>query len=107
MLKPGGVARIVVPDGELYCDLYARAKAGEAISWPYPVNGKPPIYYVNQIIRDHGHKFIYDSAAMKEALLQAGFSEARPASFRRGLDPKLLIDQQHRAAESLYIEGIA
>jgi predicted SAM-dependent methyltransferase len=41
--KPGGVARVVVPDGELYCRLYMRAQTGEAVNWPYSENGRLPI----------------------------------------------------------------
>jgi predicted SAM-dependent methyltransferase len=107
MLKPGGVARVVVPDGELYCDLYTRARAGEPVQWPYHENGRLPIYYVNRIMSGHGHKFIYDFDSMKDALLSAGFREVHRASFRNGSDPTLLIDQEHRAMESLYAEGIA
>jgi len=107
ILKPGGVARVVVPDGELYCSLYARAQAGEPVRWPYPENGKLPIYYVNRIMHDHGHRFIYDFDSMKEALLSAGFREVHRASFRQGSDPRLLIDQEHRSVESLYVEAIA
>ena len=44
---------------------------------------------------------------MKESLLAAGFAEARRASFREGIDPRLLLDQEHRRIESLYVEGIA
>lgn len=107
MLKAGGVARIVVPDGELYCSLYMRARAGESVRWPYAEDGKLPIYYVNRIMHDHGHRFIYDFAAMKDALLSAGFREVHRAYFRQGSDPRLLIDQQHRSEESLYVEGIS
>jgi predicted SAM-dependent methyltransferase len=107
MLKPGGVARIVVPDGELYCSLYMQAQVGKTVVWPYAEDGKLPIYYVNRIMHDHGHKFIYDFDALKESLLVAGFREVRRESFRRGSDPKLLIDQEHRSVESLYVEGIA
>jgi predicted SAM-dependent methyltransferase len=107
MLKPGGVVRVVVPDGELYCTLYMRAQAGETVRWPYAENGKVPIYYVNRIMHDHGHRFIYDFDAMKEALLSAGFREVHRARFREGSDPRLLIDQEHRSIESLYVEGIS
>lgn len=107
ILKPGGVARVVVPDGELYCSLYVRAQAGQSVSWPYAENGRLPIYYVNRIMRDHGHRFIYDFDSMKEALLSVGFREVHRASFREGSDPMLLIDQEQRSVESLYVEGIA
>jgi hypothetical protein len=34
ILKPGGTLRVVVPDGELYLDLYQKAKGG-AVAFPY------------------------------------------------------------------------
>jgi predicted SAM-dependent methyltransferase len=107
LLKPGGVARIVVPDGELYCKLYMQANSGETVCWPYPENGKLPMYYVNRIMRHHGHQFIYDFDCLKEALLVTGFREVHREAFRTGADPKLLIDHEFRAVESLYVEGIA
>jgi hypothetical protein len=58
-------------------------------------------------MHDHGHRFIYDFDSRKEALLSVGFREVQRASFHKGLDPVLLIDQEHRAVESLYVEGIA
>jgi predicted SAM-dependent methyltransferase len=33
-LRPGGTLRVVVPDPELYLDLYQRGKLGERINFP-------------------------------------------------------------------------
>jgi predicted SAM-dependent methyltransferase len=107
LLEPGGVARIVVPDGELYCRWYVRALSGETVEWPYAENGKLPMYYVNRIMRHHGHQFIYDFDTMKESLLAAGFREVYKQAYGRGCDPKLLVELEYRAVESLYIEGTA
>jgi len=35
VLTPGGTLRVVVPDAELYFDLYQKHKAGEQVSFPY------------------------------------------------------------------------
>lgn len=107
MLKPGGVARIAVPDAGYYCDLYMRAQAGESIEWPYPEAGKLPVYYLNRIMRDYGHQFLYDFDGMREAMLAAGFRDVHRASFRSGADPQLLVDREYRAVETLYVEGTA
>jgi len=109
MLKPGGVARIVLPDGGLYCRLYVRALSGEPVDWPYLEPGKPPIYYVNRIMSGYGHYsgFIYDFAAFKEVMLAAGFREVHQETYLHGRDPKLLVEQKSRAVESFYAEGIA
>jgi predicted SAM-dependent methyltransferase len=109
ILKPGGVARIVLPDGGLYCRLYMQAISGEAVTWPYPELGKPPIYYVNRIMSGYGHYsgFIYDFEAFKEIMLSAGFREVHREAYLQGRDPRLLVEQERRAIESFYAEGIA
>jgi predicted SAM-dependent methyltransferase len=105
MLQPGGVARIVVPDGELYCRNYVRAVSGQPVDWPYREDNKLPMYYVNRIMHDHGHQFIYDFDTMREAMLIAGFREVYKRAYRQGLDPKLQVEMEYRAVESLYVEG--
>ena len=108
-LKPGGVARIVLPDGGLYCRLYMQAISGEAVTWPYPEPGKPPIYYVNRIMAGYGHYsgFVYDFEAFKEVMLSAGFREVHREAYLHGRDSKLLVERELRAIESFYAEGIA
>jgi len=109
MLRPGGVARIVLPDGGIYCRLYVQAMSGEPVTWPYPEDGKSPIYYVNRIMTDYRHHlgFIYDFETFKELMLCAGFREVTREVYRQGRDPKLLVDQEYRAIESFYAEGMA
>jgi len=105
ILKPSGTVRIVVPDAELYIDLYVRARNGEPVKFPY-VEGKClAIEPLNRIFRDHGHLYAYDFGAMQEMILCAGFSTVIKASFMQGRDPKLLVDSPERSIESLYIEA--
>ncbi|MBV8904120.1 MAG: methyltransferase domain-containing protein [Acidobacteriia bacterium] len=106
ILKPGGVARIVLPDGGLYCRLYMQAISGESVTWPYPAPGKPPIYYVNRIMADYGHCFVYDFETFKDVMLSAGFREVHREAYLHGRDPKLLVEHDWRAVESFYTEGI-
>lgn len=106
VLRPGGVARVIVPDGELYCRLCVQALDGHAVNWPYPDAGRTPLEQVNRVMRDHGHQFIYDYQTLRASMLEAGFREVRRQSYGRGQDPKLLLDQESRARESLYVEGI-
>jgi hypothetical protein len=95
----------VVPDAELYINLYVSARNGEAVKFPY-VEGKCfPIEPLNRIFRDHGHLYAYDFCSMQEMILSAGFSFATKASFMHGRDPKLLVDSPERAIESLYVEA--
>src|ERR1035437_1741138 len=105
LLKPTGTLRIVVPDAELYINLYVRARNGEPVKFPY-VEGKClPIEPLNRIFRDHGHLYAYDFCSMQEIILSAGFSSVAKTSFMHGRDPKLLVDSPERAIESLYVEG--
>jgi predicted SAM-dependent methyltransferase len=107
ILKPGGVVRIVVPDGGLYCELYMRAMAGESVEFPYPEPGKLPMFYVNRIMHRWGHQFIYDFNTMESMLKAAGFAIVERAKFGEGRNPKLLVDQEERRVESLYVEAVA
>jgi predicted SAM-dependent methyltransferase len=111
LLRPGGIVRLVVPDAELYLKLYARSQAGEKVSFPYEPNPPPPhftaLQAVNRIFRNHGHQFAYDEKTLAESLLQAGFRDPRRRSYMSGDEPKLLIDSEWRAVESLYMEATA
>jgi predicted SAM-dependent methyltransferase len=106
VLKPGGAVRIVVPDGELYIDLYNKARTGEKIEFPYPSEEEvTPMMSVNRIFQEFTHVFIYDEATMRLVMQQAGFVDIKRVSFMKGRDPKLLIDTEARAVESLYMEA--
>jgi predicted SAM-dependent methyltransferase len=105
LLKPTGTLRIVVPDAELYINLYIRARNGEAIKFPYVEGKYLPIEPLNRIFRDHGHLYAYDFCSVQEMILSAGFPSVTRVSFMRGRDPKLLVDSQERAIESLYVEA--
>jgi predicted SAM-dependent methyltransferase len=106
-LRAGAVARVIVPDGERYCRLYVQAIDGAKTNWPYPESKKVPMHYVNDIMRGHGHRFIYDYQTLRAVMLEAGFAEVHQVTFRQGKEPRLLVDQEYRASESLYVEGIA
>jgi predicted SAM-dependent methyltransferase len=105
LLRQGGTARIVVPDCELYLDVYQRRKAGEAVSFPYAPDNGTAMMVVSRVFQEHGHVAAYDAATLRTMLVEAGFSEVARASFRVGRDPMLLIDSEERAAGSLYVEA--
>ena len=64
-----------------------------------------PMSRINGIFRNHGHQFIYDFETFKYLLVKTGFKDIKKESFGHGRDPRLLIDQQMRADESLYVEA--
>ncbi len=61
---------------------------------------------INGIFRNHGHRFIYDFETMKRLMEEVGFKSIKKCSYRNGTDQRLLIDQEWRSPESLYVEAI-
>jgi predicted SAM-dependent methyltransferase len=106
LLRPGGIARIVVPDGEIYCDLYNRRKSDKSINMPYGEQEATGMISINRIFRGNDHLFIYDYETMRLLLEKAGFKNIEKQRFRKGADPRLLIDRKEREVESLYVEAI-
>lgn len=112
ILKPGGTLRIIVPDAELYLDLYVKGKSDEQLKFPYGTPAYPsinnqitPMMEINQVFRGHGHQFAYDYLTLEAMLQKAGFVNIKKESFGCGRDRALLIDSEERACESLYVEA--
>lgn len=113
LLKPGGVIRIIVPDAELYLDIYRRQKTGLNEGFPYgqtahdmPESAEiTPMMTVNSIFRGHGHLYAYDYYTFEVLLRKQGFINIKRENFRTGQDSMLLIDTASRACESLYVEA--
>jgi ubiquinone/menaquinone biosynthesis C-methylase UbiE len=119
VLCPGGAVRVVVPDAQLYLDIYVRQIAGDTKeSFPYQEKEtfrgiSSPILSVNRIFYHDrgslfGHWFIYDAKFLSQLLRHCGFDWAEQATFRQGVSKELLIDAESRKCESLYVEaGVA
>jgi len=109
VLIRGGQLRVVVPDVELYIDLYVRNRSGEKVVLPCEeeLEIKTPLFALNRIMRDHEHLYAYDFEAMRHLIEQAGFNSVIRTTFGSGSDPALLIDTPERACESLYVEALA
>lgn len=106
MLESGGVLRIIVPDGELYLDVYNDRKNGGTKVMPYEEGYPTLMARINGIFRNHGHLFIYDFETVRKVLISKGFVDVRKEKFRTGRMQSLLIDTDWRAHESLYVEAI-
>ena len=52
MLKPGGVLRLITPDGGIYFDIYERRKKGENVKLPYEEGFITPMARINGIFRN-------------------------------------------------------
>jgi predicted SAM-dependent methyltransferase len=108
VLKKDGAVRIVVPDAELYLDLYQSAKQGEKVTFPYDKKdlNSTPLMHVNELFRGYGHQYAYDFQTLRVLLNQVGFLNVTRHSFNQGRDPALLIDTEWRNRESLYVEAV-
>lgn len=107
VLQPNGVVRIVVPDLEIYIDGYRERRPLPYASDDYAMGVYTPAMSVNRIFFDHGHRFIYDFDTLKTLLDKAAFSNIQKRAFGEGDDQKLLLDNQERSIESLYVEATA
>jgi len=107
ILKPGGTVRIAVPDGELFIDLYLKARNNEPYIIPYAAElAQPtPMMILNRVARGYGHLFLYDFETFKYMMEEVGFKDIKKETFRVGRNPKLLVDSELRRAESLYVEA--
>lgn len=106
VLKPGGVFRVVLPDGELYFDLYQKRKTDKSVVFPYGEHEATGMISVNRYVRGGTHQYSYDRESLELFLRNAGFSSVSRSSIGQGVLPDLLIDQQERAAESLVVEAV-
>ena len=114
MLRPGGVVRIAVPNGDLYLDLYQKSRSDPDVEFPggpppgtEAETGITPMVIVNRAFRAFGHCFVYDYKTLALLLRRAGFVDVRQESFQHGRDENLLIDYAKRAGNSLYVEATA
>lgn len=115
VLQPGAVLRLIVPDGAAYLRAYAEpgwdALAGirpldSAHQDPYGRSYETRMELVNEVFRQGGeHKFAYDCETLELLLKKAGFAQVRRLQFGESAEPKLLLDFDHRASESLYVEA--
>jgi len=109
ILKPGGVIRIVVPDAEMYFELYSRYKRGEDVRFPYEPDPHPstytPLMLMNTNLLWSEHLYVYDAETFTAVLNELGFKDIRKEKYLSGRDTMLLLDDLHRSVESLYIEA--
>lgn len=109
ILNTDGNIRIVIPDAELYLDLYQKNKSGGKFPFPYATADcdKTDMMYVNEVFRSYGHRYAYDAQTLTKLLNKAGFINIQRRKFMNGKDSTLLIDTQYRSIESLYMEASA
>jgi len=106
ILQTHGIFRLIMPDGELYLDIYNKRKAGSLQKMPYENGYITGMHRINGIFRNHGHKFIYDFQTVSMILKKVGFRNIYKEKYGIGKDKKLIRDTESRVIESLYVEGI-
>jgi SAM-dependent methyltransferase len=126
VLQPGGVLRIIVPDGGKYLSAYCGAgltamrsfsplTALDASSDDRPfstlgevVQFRTKMEVVNFHFRQSGqHRFSYDCETLSALLIDCGFEEVTERAFGLSAIDELAIDSPYRAPESLVIEAVA
>jgi predicted SAM-dependent methyltransferase len=102
VLKPGGVFRCVVPNLARFVDFYNGQVPHEKFSQKF-TSGCEAMWNLTQ---NDFHHSVWDAHMLKEKMLEAGFFKAEECSYKTGADPRLLVDLEWRAWESLYVEGV-
>ena len=109
VLQPGGLLRIVVPDGRRFAEAYVRddRRLWAALGLdPLPSDMPTPMAMLNHVFRQGGeHQFAYDFDTLRWALASAGFADIRQCSHGESSDPLLAIDREEHAPYSLYVEA--
>ena len=124
VLQPGGILRIIVPDGSKYLKSYCSGDLEEFAGFsplmdmtpesdvaPFSVNRdivpfRTKMEVVNFHFRQNGqHRFSYDFETLARLLEDSGFESVAQSEFGRSRLPELAIDQAARAQESLVVEA--
>jgi predicted SAM-dependent methyltransferase len=108
VLKPEGVVRIGVPDGEYAVRAYVQNDAAYFEMcrklW-HPKWCETPFESVNHIFRQNGdHKFAYDFDTMKKLMLSSGFSEVERGTYMSSKYKELQVDHWPQPG-TLYVEA--
>lgn len=104
VLRPGGVLRLSVPDGELYLRHYFDDR-----DWMLQRRGgrfHTPMAVVNEVFRQgYEHHYCFDFETLSWLLRDIGYVNIERTDFAQGILPGLLIDQESRRFESLFVEA--
>jgi len=113
ILEPGGVLRIVVPDGSKYLAAYC-ANDWDALRSVSPLvtDRDQTVVTMMEIVNEHfrqagQHRFSYDYETLERLLGKMGFEAVAQSRFGESRLPGLAIDSSTRETESLYVEACA
>jgi len=105
ILCPGGVLRVIVPDGAILMRAYFDAP--EMLISRRRTESGLAMEAINSYFRQrYEHQCTYDFELMRHALTQTGFNIITQEKYRSGRGPEaLLIDDPKYEWESLYVEA--
>ena len=108
VLKPGGHIRLSTPDLAVVAGLVCQGdeKSASYVRWiassfPGDVPRESPAMVANNLFYNWGHRFLYDFAALKAALEEAGFVGVRACEAGKSDDPALHGVEQHVGTTAL------
>jgi predicted SAM-dependent methyltransferase len=121
VLKPSGKIRISTPNLSFLINLYRSDKSElheRYIKWSTQafINGRVPednaVLVINHFVRSWGHRFIYDENTLRDAMLNAGFTNLVKCELQESGDPTLRnlenearLPPQFLRLETLTLEG--
>jgi predicted SAM-dependent methyltransferase len=107
VLKPGGTLRISFCDSELYVDAYVKWRADRTRTPFMQDRGhRTGMQALDWIYHHVTHQTLIDFETLEMHMREAGFKEITRVGFRAGRDPRLLLDQEGRRPESIYVEAV-
>jgi predicted SAM-dependent methyltransferase len=113
VLRPGGLVRIVVPDGERVLRAYASADPREReqlrrLFEPFGDFFQTPMEAVNCQFRSgkfNRHHYAWDYETLALRLGDAGLRDIRPCACNASVEPTFRIDRPDWIGHSLYVEA--
>ncbi len=107
VLKPGGTLRISFCDAELYVDAYVEWRSAKTPTpFMHERGHRTGMQALDWICHHVTHQTLIDFETLELHLREAGFREIRRVGYREGHDAYLLLDQQERKPESIYVEAV-
>jgi SAM-dependent methyltransferase len=106
VLRPGGVLRLATPDLDRLLQMMAAPPSDEATqAYVVDMNSVPdvpaaergnPVYALNRVMHDWGHRFLYNEATLTNLLHDAGFTKVVRCEPSASAHPELVgMDRHH------------
>jgi predicted SAM-dependent methyltransferase len=104
VMKQGAVIRISVPDLGKYLKFCAGELEDHTETFTEKFSRRAQA--IGNLTQNYLHRSVWDYEELKFCLEQVGFEQVERKAFGVSRDPKLCLDQEERAWESLYVEAL-